>query len=332
MQLLVAAALLYIVSFLLVFRITPFLAYRLKLRGLVGKDVNKLDGRKVPEMGGIAVLLGFLFSSLIVLFLHSHFGWLSELNLAELLAGLLTIFLIGFLGVLDDLIGWKQGIRQWQHALVPIVASLPLVALSVGSSYMTVPFFAIVNFGIWYSIIIVPIAITGASNASNMLAGLNGLETGLAIINSAAMFAISLLFGRIEAALLMAALLGGLCAFLYFNKYPAKIFPGDSLTLMAGAGIATAAIVGNLEKFALLLFALYFVELFLKSKKWFQAESFGIPQRDGTLKAPKEIDSLTHWAMSLGKFNEGQVVAVLWGLQAIIALAVFLYALVPLLV
>jgi UDP-N-acetylmuramyl pentapeptide phosphotransferase/UDP-N-acetylglucosamine-1-phosphate transferase len=89
---------------------------------------------------------------------------------------------------------------------------------------------------------------------------------------------------------------------------------------MMGATIAAACIIGNMEKVGIMLFALYFVELILKARTKMQAESFGIIQPDGSLKAPEKIGSLTHVVMRMGHFNEKQVVSIILGMQFIIVL------------
>ena len=256
---------------------------------------------------------------------YAYLGVFPALRLTALMAGLLTIFIVGFLGVIDDLVGWKKGIRQWQHAIVPLFAALPLMALpeAIGYTSFDIPFLGLVPLGILYSLVIVPIGITGASNASNMLAGFNGLEAGMGFINALTVLFIAAILGQTEAVILMAALAGALMAFFWWNKFPAKIFPGDSLTLMTGAGIAAAVIIGNMEKVGVMLFALYFVEFAFKAKYRFQTESFGLAQQDGTLQPNPQGGSLTHWVMRRGKFTEPQVTAVILGMQALVALIVF---------
>jgi UDP-N-acetylglucosamine--dolichyl-phosphate N-acetylglucosaminephosphotransferase len=170
----------------------------------------------------------------------------------------------------------------------------------------------------------VPIGITGASNAFNMLAGLNGLEAGLGIISLATILLISFFRLEIEAIILTVAMIAALLAFLRYNWYPAKVFPGDSLTLMVGATLASAVIIGDMEKFGLIIIAIFFVELIYKAKHRFQSENFGIPQKDGTLKADPRGGSLTHWVMRRGNFTEKQVVLIIWGMQAIVCIFVLL--------
>lgn len=309
------------------FNILPFVIYRMRLQKIVGKDMNKSIKPLVPEMGGTAIIFGFSLAVLLSVFLHS-FGKgiiLFNMNLSVLFAGFSTILLVGFLGVFDDLIGWKKGIRQYQHALVPLFAALPLMAIRAGVTHMAVPFIGRVDFGIFYALLLIPIGVTGAANALNMLAGMNGLEAGLGIVLTSTMLLLSIFEGQIEAAIIMAAMLGALLAFLKFNWFPAKIFPGDATTLMVGTSIAAASIVGNMERLGMLLLAIFFVELVLKARFRFQGESFGTPQKDGTLKAPQQTSSLTHWVMKRGRFTEKQVVLIIIGMQIAVSLLVLLY-------
>lgn len=317
------------VSFLACWMLTPFIAARLKKRGICGKDMNKPGRPEVPEMGGIAVLFGFAAAAMFSLAVYGFSG-MPEMNLTALLAAFSTIVLVGAIGIVDDLIGWRKGIKQWQHAIAPLFAALPLMVLpqSIGFTDMTIPFIGVVSFGIYYAIFIVPIAITGASNAVNMLAGFNGLEAGMGTLIMATLLAVAATLpydhaGKLEAIIITSAILGALVAFLRYNWHPAKVFGGDSLTLMIGAGAAAVAIIGNIEKVALLLFALYFVELLFKAKHRFGSECYGIPQKDGTLAADPRGGSLTHWVMRRGKFTEQQVVLIILGMQALVCIAVF---------
>jgi len=303
--------------------ILPRFIKRMGKRRLVGIDMNKYGKPKIPELGGIAVWLGFSAGIMLSIFFSRYLNSFG-IELITLLAGFSTIAIIGFLGLVDDLIGWKNGMRQYQHALVPMFAALPLMAININAPDFYIPFLGYIGFGIFYSLILVPIGITGASNATNMLAGFNGLEAGLGILIIGTLTALALVSGQPEAAIIGIALLGALAGFIYFNWFPARVFGGDSLTLMVGAGIASIAIIGDLEKLGILLLALYFVELVYKARHKFQSECFGIPQKDGTLRPSPKGGSLTHWVMRRGKFTETRVVLIILSMQAVICITVFL--------
>jgi len=87
-----------------------------------------------------------------------------------------------------------------------------------------------------------------------------------------------------------------------FNKYPAKIFPGDALTYSVGALIATIAILGNIEKIAVFFFIPYIIEVFLKARGKLVKESFAKVNPDGSLEMPyNKIYGLEHLAIYLLK-------------------------------
>ncbi|HIH09598.1 MAG TPA: glycosyl transferase family 4, partial [Candidatus Diapherotrites archaeon] len=258
----------FLSSFILTFLVTPVLIRKMAKRGIVGKDMNKYEKPGIAELGGVSPLLGISLGIIVAIFISTYIGGL-DVNLTLLFASFLTILLVGFIGVIDDLIGWKKGIRQWQHALFPVFAALPLMAVQAGTDIVILPFLGAASLGVLYSLIIVPLGITGSSNAFNMLAGFNGLEAGLGIILIGTLSLIAFLTGRTEALILGAAILGALIAFLRYNWFPAKVFGGDSLTLMIGASVATISIVGNMEKVGISLIALHWAELAFKAKHKF---------------------------------------------------------------
>ena len=312
----------FLFSFLITFLITPILIRKMAARGLTGKDMNKFSRPEVAEMGGISIILGVSLAVIVAIFISTYLGFL-DFSLSILFAAFLTILLVGFIGVVDDIVGWKRGIRQYQHALFPLFAALPLMAVQAGTDSLVLPFFGPVSIGILYSLVLVPIAVTGASNAFNMLSGFNGLEAGLGVIIVSTLSLVALLTGKVEALIIGLAVLGALLAFLKFNWFPAKIFGGDSLTLMIGASIAVISIVGNMEKLGVAIIALHWVELGFKAKRKFQSESFGIPDKHGFLSPSPEGGSLTHFILSFRPMTEKQLVLSILALQALVSIAVF---------
>jgi len=317
------------ISLVSVLAITPSFIKRMHAQGFVGKDMNKFAKPKVAELGGATVFLGFSFGIFAAIFIATYLHWI-DIELSLLLGGLSTITMMAFIGVIDDIIGWKKGIRQWQHALFPIVAALPLMAIAAGETTMVLPIFGAVNFGIIYSLILIPIGITGASNAFNMLAGFNGLEAGQGILLTGTLTIIALLSGQFTAAVFGIAMIGALIAFLTFNWFPAKIFGGDSLTLMVGTTIAVMSIIGNMETYGIILILLFFIEFLIKVKHKLKSECFGIPKKDGTLSANPSGGSITQFILKLGKGNMSEVKLVIsiLTIQAVICLIAITYFLI----
>ena len=97
------------------------------------------------------------------------------------------------------------------------------------------------------------------------------------------------------------AMIGALIGFLLFNWFPAKIFGGDSLTLMIGANLAVMSIIGNMETIGVIIMVLFFVEFLIKAKYKFQSECFGIPQNGILFHKRKRINYPIHF---INKTNE----------------------------
>jgi UDP-N-acetylglucosamine--dolichyl-phosphate N-acetylglucosaminephosphotransferase len=302
------------------FLFPPFIR-RIVSQKFLGTDMNKFNKPKIAELGGVIVFLGFIIGIFSAIFLSTYFN-VFAINLPFLLASFSTIAIIVFVGFIDDIIGWKKGIRQWQHALFPIIAALPLMAISIGKTSMNIPLLGNIEFGIFYSILIIPIAITGASNAFNMLAGFNGLEAGQGILLTLTLTIIAFFSGQVTAMILGISMIGALLAFLKFNWFPAKIFGGDALTLMIGANLAIMSILGNMQSFGALLFLLFFIEFLIKAKHKFKSECFGIPQKNGLLKASPKGGSITQFLLKLKPMTEQHLTLSILLVQGLICLFV----------
>ncbi|MEK6954540.1 MAG: glycosyltransferase 4 family protein [Candidatus Micrarchaeota archaeon] len=293
--------------------ITPFIIWNSRKAGILGKDKNK-GGEKLPEMGGIAIVAGTSMGILAAI----AFGFNLALDVTVLLATLSTVVIMGILGMIDDLFSLKQTIK----APIPFIASVPLSAVRAGARTINIPILGGLNFGALYPLAIVPLGVGGASNAFNMLAGLNGLEAGMGAVISLAILFAAYMKGSYEAMIISVSLFSACIAFLFYNRYPAKIFPGDVGTYTIGATIASAVIVGNLEFFGLVLFAPYFLEFAIKARYSFRGQNYGT-LKNGKLIAPPRAESLTHYVMKLRPMNEGQVVLTIMLFEAVIAVVAF---------
>jgi len=271
-----------ILSFLVTLKLLPSWIYRAKKANLTGKDINKPDHKEVAELGGLAVICGFLAGSLTYIAI-SVFFYKSAPFTYTLFASLTAVLIATIIGLVDDILGWKIGLRQRQKMMLTIAIALPIVVINAGTSTMAIPLLGKVDFGLIYPLLFIPIAIIGASNAFNMIAGYNGLEAGMGIIMLTTLSYLSYKTGTYWIAVLGLCMTAALIAFLIYNFYPAKVFPGDTLTYSVGTMIAIIAIMGNLEKFALILFIPYILEFILKARGKMQKESFSKVLPDGSL-------------------------------------------------
>jgi len=234
------------------------------------------------------------------------------------------------IGFTDDILGWKLGLRQRDKIFLSFLIPIPLMVVNSGHSLMNIPFLGPIEFGLLYPLVIIPVAIIGTSNAFNMLAGYNGLEAGMGVIILSALGYMTLTSGTGWVTVIAICMIVSLLSFLFFNWYPAKVFPGDTLTYPVGASIGIIAILGNIEKFALCLFGLYFIEFLLKARGKFEEQSFSKVGKDGTLSHNGKWFTIPHIAISiLGKLKikakEKAVVSTILLLQLALAGITILY-------
>ena len=314
--------LIFIVSFVVSFVGFPIVIPRLKKAGIVGKNMNNEKQEEIPEMGGLVIAAGFGVGIVFTIFLRTFFDLFLSVSLTSILAVLSTVLIVVIIGVFDDLIS----IAQWIKALIPVFAALPLMAIKEGYSIMRIPFMGMIDFGIFYPLVLVPLGITGAANAFNMLAGFNGLEVGMGVVAIGALAVIAYLNGITTSLVILMAVLGALVAALYYNWYPAKILVGDVGTLTIGAVVASAVIVGNYETAGAILVIPYVVDFLIKAKNRFPY-SFGV-YREGKLYCPNRgAVGLAQLIMKIcGGISERNLVLVLMGIEAVFGvIAILLY-------
>jgi len=316
--------LIFMVSFLVSFISFPIVIPRLKEAGIIGKNMNSESQEEIPEMGGLVIAIGFGAGIVATIFLRTFFDIFLSVSLTPILAVLSTVLIVVLIGIFDDLISIRQGFK----AIMPIFAALPLMAIKEGDSLMKIPGLEIINFGIFYSLILVPLGITGAANAVNMLAGFNGLEAGMGIVAIGSLAIIAYLMGQITSLIILIAAFGALLATLYYNWYPAKILVGDVGTFTIGAVIASSVIIGNYEAAGIILMIPYMVDFLIKAKNHFPSKNWWGIYKNGKLYCPDSGPvGLCQLIMRFsGGISERNLVLVLMGIETIFGvIAILIY-------
>lgn len=199
-----------------------------------GRRIHK---RPVPRLGGIAVfaatLAGFLAAA--------GLGWRVAEHHWEFLAGILVGGAVLFTtGVVDDL----RGLRPRTKLLAQLVAAGLVYAM--GFRIEMLSFWPTADFSVgWLSLPLTLLWVVGVTNAFNLIDGLDGLATGIAIVALSTTLAAALMMGRADVAITAAALLGSLAGFLAYNFNPARIFLGDSGSLFVGFMLAVLSVHGS---------------------------------------------------------------------------------------
>ena len=289
-----------LVSFLLTVLVLPMWIRKCRGIGMVWEDMNKFGHPKVASSGGVVVIMAFVLGVLSYVALKTFvFG--GSVKILEIFALLSVVLILAVSGLVDDLLGWRNGgLSVRIRILLAIVASIPLVVINAGTHFMNVPFVGAVEFGIFYPLVLIPLAVVGVSTTYNFLAGFNGLEAGQGILILGFLSFVAYISGSPWLTVVGLCMVASLAGFYIFNMVPAKVFPGDSMTYAIGALIAGIAILGNFEKIALVVFIPYFIEMILKLRGGLKKHSFGIPDKKGYLKMPYDkIYGLEHLAIKI---------------------------------
>ncbi len=276
------AALAALTSFLAAVLLGPLAIRWLKSRfceriDSASETLNQLHAAKqgTPTMGGLFIVAAIVTSSLI---------WADLTNSFVQLALVVTIsFLI--LGATDDWIKLstkKRGLTVKQKFCIQFLIGLatsvwlyqilrnvpngleiswPVGSLSLNLGLLMIP---------WAAFVMV-----ATSNGVNLTDGLDGLATGCSICTGAAFVAVAYLAGHYNLAtylsipfisgagefcIVMAAMVGALLGFLWFNCHPAQVFMGDAGSLPLGALLALAALITRQEVLLVVAGGIFVVE------------------------------------------------------------------------
>ena len=216
---------------------TIALARRLGAVDLPG--ARKIHRQPVPRIGGLAVYGGFVAGMTFAAWATGNLAYPAQVDVYWAgLALAATVMLL--VGLADDLWGlafyWKfaaqvaTAIFVWFCGFRIEVIAHPLggaLELGVLSMPLTV---------LW---------IVGITNAVNLIDGLDGLATGIALITSGAVAVIAFVRAELGVTAASVALAGSLLGFLRFNFNPARIFLGDSGSMFLGFVLAVTAVRGS---------------------------------------------------------------------------------------
>ncbi len=217
---------------------------------------NALHKKKegTPTMGGFIIWFSVAFVTVLFWVLHGTVdGFWSKVNFlsrSQTYLPLAFLIIAGLVGMADDIIGIRRrgGFGMAKRLLLFVAVACAggwWFVVKLGKDAINIPFLGDVHIGVfWYFLSAVFIMVATAFSM-NETDGLDGLSGGTFMTMFAALGAIAFDQGRMDLATFMAAILGALVAFLWFNIYPAKFFMGDTGVMALGfvAG-ATALLLG----------------------------------------------------------------------------------------
>lgn len=293
-------------------------------KGISGIDIHKADKPVRAEMGGLAVLLALALGSTF----YEGASYFTDGPTVIFASVASTVALTGMVGVADDIVELSQ---KYKPFLI-VGASIPLMAALWGRTGIFVPTIGNIDFGRLFPLVAVPLAVTTSANFSNLLAGFNGLESGCAVISIGTMSFLSEITGHPTVAAFGFILSSAYLGFLVLNWYPAKIFPGDSGTLIAGAAMAAMGLAAGLEFEAIVLSipaAMDFALKMIYKRPFKQRHILGNTtiRPDGTLE-PAPYPALVHAFMKVSPIDEKGLVLSVLATQALFAISAIVITLI----
>jgi UDP-GlcNAc:undecaprenyl-phosphate GlcNAc-1-phosphate transferase len=214
------------------------LGHRYELLDRPGK--HKRHKRAVPYLGGLG-LFPAVWLALLVCGLVSP-DWYTA-NSSSLFWVFLGALIITLVGLVDDLYPLSAYVKLSAQILVGIM----LYAVGINVELLTTPFGS-VDVGAT-SLVITVLWVVVMTNAMNLIDGLDGLAGGVALIAAITLLVIGYLLDSGWGVLFMPGLIGFLIGFLIYNRYPARIFLGDSGSMQLGYYFAVFSLLAPMKSF-----------------------------------------------------------------------------------
>jgi phospho-N-acetylmuramoyl-pentapeptide-transferase len=236
----------------------PFLS-RLKVGQNIREDGPQRHLKKAgtPTMGGIIIITAVMVSSFIMAGAS-----------VEVLLAVLVMLAFGGIGFWDDYIkvvlkrslGLRAREKVGLQLLVGILFSLFLILYLQRGTSIIIPFSGnTIDLG-WLYIPFLVIVLLSASNAVNLTDGLDGLASGVTFLVSLAFLVVSLMTAHYNLAIFCGAVAGACLGFLVFNRYPARVFMGDTGSMALGGAVAAVAAITRSEIALIIIGGVYVLE------------------------------------------------------------------------
>jgi UDP-GlcNAc:undecaprenyl-phosphate/decaprenyl-phosphate GlcNAc-1-phosphate transferase len=215
--------------------------------------VDRPGGRRmhegvIPLGGGLALLAGAVLPVVLLADRVSH-------PMKAILIGACLCALVGFADDVFDLPVVAKFAAQICVATVPVAAGVSI-------DHVTLPFLDPFSTGVLqYPLTI--LWIVGLMNVLNFVDGMDGLAAGVGAISAGTFCVLALSLGRVQPALIVAALAGACIGFLRRNFHPARVFMGDAGSMTIGFILASVAVLGVLKTAAAVAVGFPLVVLFV---------------------------------------------------------------------
>ncbi len=302
----------FIISLALSLSMTPVVKkIAVKLGAMdVPKDERRVHKKPMPLMGGLAIYISIIITSLIFLPIDK-----------SLISILIGGSIICISGIIDDI----KDISPRMKLVFQIVAAIVLIIGDVKIDAITNPFTKttkLIQLGI-FSIPITIFWVVGITNTLNLIDGLDGLAAGVAMIASLSFLFVAGKFNYVPVMIISSIIAGACLGFLPYNFNPASIFMGDTGALFLGFMLASLSIEGVMKSVATIAVV---VPIIILGVPIFDT-TFAIFRRLLNGKSIAEADKghLHHRLLQMG-YSQKKTVLILYFISAIFGLCAVLIA------
>lgn len=282
-SLLLLLLLFFIIPAIFVLVSMPYILPKMRKDCQLVKDMHKPDMPSIPTNGGLIILLIALFSLSILSLFYGKI--ITPINYIIVV----IVILFALFGLLDDMIN----IGRPAKLVLLYYCSYPLIPYIVTTS-INFPFIGSIELSAIYPQIIIVTYVVVVANLVNMHSGFNGLAPGLSLIILIALIIKAFFFGNLLDGLCIICLAGSLFGYIWFEKYPSRIFWGNIGALSVGAAIGAMIVTQGfiISGFIMLIphtvnFLLYVYWRLHTSR--YPIKKFGALADDGTLTVPNPL-------------------------------------------
>ncbi|OLS13462.1 MAG: Phospho-N-acetylmuramoyl-pentapeptide-transferas e [Promethearchaeota archaeon CR_4] len=236
----IAIIILALVPIVIILVLMPIWMRFARAKGWIGKEIHKVNRPEVPESGGTVFFVGLVTGILLLRLFYPQFA-------NEIWILLLSVIIAGLIGFVDD----RKRLSPFVKIFSVLIAGLPFLVTSLSKfislgTPIVIPILGELRLSIIYPLV-TPLIIAVSTNTVNMLEGYNGEGAGTCLIVGVAMLIGGIIQNSAIAVIFIIPFIAAIVGFLKFNKYPARVFPGDIGTLTMGSMIGGVMILGGIE-------------------------------------------------------------------------------------
>lgn len=282
---------------------------------------RKVHKRPVSRLGGVAVILAFVF----VFFIAFHIDEIFNRDMSRHLVGLFVSFgLLFFIGIWDDIWGVRAMVKFVTQILIGIVLFFCDMSIYVATNPFTG---AEMPLNPYISLFITVFWVVSVINAINLIDGLDGLASGVVLIAGFSLIFVGLYVGTPVTIVFLSILCGCSLGFLFYNFHPAKIFLGDTGSMFLGLILAITGLIGLQYKTSTAAALLIpFSVMAIPISDILLAVGRRITHKKSIFIADKQ--HIHHRLLELG-LGQREIVLLIYGAAAFCGIIAFLFVLIP---